>query len=304
MDHLFSMKVFCQIVDSGSMAQAARVLGLAPATVTGALAGLESRLSARLLDRTTRRIAVTEAGRLWYKHSKRIIEQSQEAEDAVRSLASDPRGDLRLTLPLGVALTFVYPHLHEFTERFPKIGLDLQVNDRPVDLVANGFDLALRAGYPVDSDFSARRLITYRRLTCASPDYLAIHGSPRHPSELEQHQCLVYRHEPQPSHWQYRVDGETLAIPVKSAFSSNESHALIAWAKAGMGITRQPEWLVERELRGGDLIRVLEEYDGIDASRQPGIYAIFPKARNHPKKVEAFVTFFSQKIGYACSAVV
>ena len=299
MDQLFSMQVFCQIVDSGSMAQAARVLGLAPATVTGALARVEKRLGARLLDRTTRRIAVTEAGRLWYKHAKRIIEQSHEAEDAVRSLASEPRGELRITLPLGVALTFVYPHLHEFTTRFPRISLDLQVSDRVVDLVANGFDLALRAGRPGDSAFSARCLSTYRRVTCASPGYLASHGAPRHPTELARHQCLIYRHEPHSSSWQYQVDGTTMAIPVDGAFSSNESHALIAWAKAGKGITRQPDWLVEQDLLSGGLIRLLEEYDEIGASEQPGIYAVFPKPRNHPRKVEAFVKFFSQKIASA-----
>lgn len=296
MDQLISMRVFCQIVDSGSLAQAARVLGLAPATVTGALAGLEKRLNARLLDRTTRRIAITEAGRVWYQHAKRIVEQSQEAEEAVRSLTSDLRGELRLTLPLGVALTFVYPYLHEFHERFPKIGLDLQVNDRPVDLVANGFDLALRAGHPGDCGFAARRLATYRRLTCASPSYLRSFGVPQHPAELQQHQCLIYRHEPQASSWQYFVNGETIAMPVRGAFSSNESHALIAWAKAGMGITRQPDWLVDRALRSGELVRVFEAYDGIPAPSLPGIYAFFPKPRHHPKKVEAFVKFFAGKM--------
>lgn len=139
------------------IAQAARVLGLAPATVTGVLARMEKKLGVRLLDRTTRRINVTEAGRLWYEHANRIIEQSIAAEDAVRSLAAEPRGALRVTLPLGVAMTFVYPHLHEFSMQFPKIDLDLQVSDRIVDLVGNRFDLALRAGHAKDSDGMACR---------------------------------------------------------------------------------------------------------------------------------------------------
>jgi LysR family transcriptional regulator, transcriptional activator for dmlA len=296
MDQFFNMQVFCQIVDSGSMAQAARVLGLAPATVTGALARMEKKLGVRLLDRTTRRINVTEAGRLWYEHAKRIIEQSMEAEDAVRSLAAEPRGSLRVTLPLGVAMTFVYPHLHEFSARYPRIHLDLQVSDRIVDLVGNRFDLALRAGHPRDSDLASRNLLPYRRVTCASPKYLASHGVPLHPTDLLQHQCLLYRHEPHALHWEYRVDGVTMQIPVRGTLAANESHALLAWARSGMGITLQPEWLVEDDLRSGRLIRLLDDYAMSKPAELPAIHAVFPKARNHPKKVEAFVQFFAGKM--------
>jgi len=296
MDQLSDMRVFCQIVDSGSMAQAGRVLGLAPATVTGALARVEKRLGARLLERTTRRISVTEAGRLWYGYAKRIVEQSNEAEDAVRSLSAEPRGHLRVTLPLGVAMMFVYPHLHEFTSRYPKIALDLQVSDRVVDLVANGFDLALRAGHPKNSDLVVRRLRTYRRLTCASPAYLAAHGTPKCPADLSGHHCLLYRHEPQSSYWNYRVDGATVPIPVNCRFSSNESHALLAWARSGMGITLQPEWLVEEDVRSGRLVSLLDDYGLRNTDELPAIYAVFSKPRNQPKKVEAFVKFFGGKI--------
>lgn len=296
MDHLSDMRVFCQIVDSGSLAQASRVLGLSPATVTTALARVEKRLGARLLERTTRRISVTEAGRLWYGYAKRIVEQSGEAEDAVRSLSADPRGHLRVALPLGVAMTFVYPHLQEFSARYPKIALDLQVSDRIVDLVANGFDLALRAGHPGDSDFVVKRLLHYRRITCASPAYLMEHGTPKSPSDLGSHHCLLYRHDPQPTSWHFRVDGATVAIPVNGRFSSNESHALLAWARSGMGITLQPEWLVEEDLRTGRLIPVLGEC-GIESKPElPAIYAVLLKPKNQPKKVEAFVQFFGEKI--------
>jgi len=296
MDQLFNMQVFCQIVDSGSMAQAARVLGLSPATVTGVLARIEKRLGVRLLDRTTRRINVTEAGRLWYEHANRLIEQSMEAEDAVRSLAMEPRGALRVTLPLGVAMTFVYPHLHEFSLQFPKIDLDLQVSDRIVDLVGNRFDLAFRAGHAEDSDLMIRRLLSYRRITCASAKYLALHGAPEHPCDLQQHQCLLYRHDPHSLHWQYRIDGVMAEVPVKGAYASNESHALLAWARSGLGITIQPEWLVDDDVRNGRLIPLLDDYAVNMPSELPAIYAVFPKARNRPKKVEAFVQFFAGKM--------
>ncbi|KRB64162.1 LysR substrate-binding domain-containing protein [Noviherbaspirillum sp. Root189] len=234
MDQLFNMQVFSQIVDSGSLAQAARVLGLAPATVTGVLARTEKKLGVRLLDRTTRRISVTEAGRLWYEHANRITEQAMEAEDAVRSLAAEPRGTLRVTLPLGVAMTFVYPHLQEFSTQYPKIHLDLQVSDRIVDLVGNRFDLAFRAGQAKDSDLMIRRLLYYRRITCASPRYLALYGAPQHPSDLLQHQCLLYRHEPHPLQWEYRFNGDAIKVAVKGTYASNESHVLLAWARSVM----------------------------------------------------------------------
>lgn len=303
MDQLSDMRVFCQIVDCGSLAQASRVLGLAPATVTGALARVEKRLGVRLLERTTRKLSVTEAGRLWYGYARQIVEQSDEAEDAVRSLSAEPRGHLRVALPLGVAMRFIYPYLSEFSEHYPAVTLDLQVSDRIVDLVANGFDLALRAGHPGDSDFVVKPLLRYRRLACASPAYLAQHGTPRKPSDLGSHHCLLYRHEPQSSSWSFRVDGATVAVPVNCSFSSNESHALLTWARSGMGITLQPDWLVDDDLRSGRLIAVLDKY-GIRNSRElPAIYAVLLKSRNQPKKVEAFVRFFGEKIQATANAI-
>jgi len=296
MDQLLNMQVFCQIVDSGSMAQAARVLGLAPATVTMLLARTETKLGARLLDRTTRRINVTEAGRLWYEYAKRIVEQAVEAEEAIRSLAAEPRGSLRIALPLGVAMTFIYPHLHEFSIRFPKIDLDLQVNDQLVDLVGNRFDLAFRAGHAKNSDLVVRRLMPYRRITCASPRYIAQYGAPQHPDDLPQHQCLLYRHEPHASHWNYQINGIVRKVSVGGMYASNESHALLAWARTGLGITIQPEWLVTDDLGNGRLVRLLEEYAINIPSELPAIYVVFPKARRRPAKVDVFVQFFTAKM--------
>jgi DNA-binding transcriptional LysR family regulator len=141
-----------------------------------------------------------------------------------------------------------------------------------------------------------RRLLPYRRITCASPEYLASYGAPQHPSDLLQHQCLLYRHEPHPLHWEYRLNGVTMKAAVKGTHASNESHALLAWARSGLGITMQPEWLVDDDLRNGRLIRLLDEYAMSMTSESPAIYAVFPKARNRPKKVEAFVQFFAAKM--------
>ncbi len=296
MDQLFSMQVFCQIIDSGSMALAARTLGVAPATVTGILARVEKKLGVRLLDRTTRRISMTEAGRIWYEHAKRILEESAEAETAVRNLAVEPRGVLRVTLPLGVAMTFVYPNMHAFALSYPHIELDLQINDRVIDLIENRLDLALRVGYLKDSDLVARPLLKYQRVVCASPQYLSEHGVPEHPSDLSQHHCLLYGHDQQPVYWNFEVDGIVKTIPVQGKLRSNESNALLTWARCGHGLTRQPAWLVTQDLHQGSLLSVLDHFTLKDQRQLPGIYAVMPKARSYPAKVKAFLDFFSQKI--------
>lgn len=200
MDQLFSMKVYCQIVDSGSLAGAARALGVSPATVTQALAGLEKRLDTRLLNRTTRRIALTEAGRTYYQCTQPILAASAHADEAVRRSVEEPAGPLRITLPLGVAQVFLYPHLDSFSRSFPRIELDLQINDEIVDLVEHNFDLGIRVGQLSDSKLVARPLLRYRRLTCASPAYLEGHGLPRQPQDLARHNCLLYRHGLAPVH--------------------------------------------------------------------------------------------------------
>ncbi|AZP14454.1 LysR family transcriptional regulator [Undibacterium parvum] len=290
------MGVFCQIIDSGSMASAARTLGIAPATVTGVLAASEKRLGVRLLDRTTRRLNPTEAGQIWYTYAKRILEESAVAEDAVRGLSSEPRGLLRLSLPLGVATTFVYPHLQEFSRQFPLIELDLQVSDRTVDLLEHGFDMALRVGRLKDSDLVARPLLQYQRALYASPAYLAAYGRPEHPDELVAHRCLLYQHDRQPVYWEFCVGDKTQKILVKGNLHSNETNALLTWARAGLGVTRQPTWLLRQDLKSGQLVSVLDDYIVKRPSELPGIYAILPKATRYPVKVEAFIAFFKQKI--------
>lgn len=290
------MQVFCQIVDSGSMAGAARALGLSAASVTMTLAKTEKRLNARLLDRTTRRINLTEAGHIWYGHARRILDESSEAENAVRNLAAEPRGLLRVTLPLGVAMRFVYPHANEFITRYPLIGLDLQVNDRVIDIIENRFDLALRVGHLQESELIARPLLLYRRQICASPAYLQEHGIPRDPTELARHQCLLYQHDQRPVSWSFWVNGAIHNVEVKGKLRSNESHALLTWARNGLGLTRQPTWLIDNDLQSGALVTVLDEFIINQPAALPGIYAVLPKSRIYPAKVEAFLAFMREKM--------
>ncbi len=296
MDQLFAMKVFCQIIDSNGMANAARALGLGPATVTQTIAALEKGLDARLLNRTTRRIAITEAGRVYYDYAKRILDETLAAEEAVRKSTAEPSGLLRISLPLGVAQTFIYPQLAAFSGRYPRIQLDLQINDNIVDLVENNFDLGLRVGYLDDAQWVAKPLLRYRRLTCASSAYLERCGKPQHPNDLARHNCLLYRHAAVAVRWEYLIDGEIKRIVVNGTFASNESNALLSWARNGQGITRQPDWLVAEDIRTGALTTILDDFAVRAEPALPGIFVLLPRRRFQAAKVTAFIDFFAEKI--------
>lgn len=296
MDLFFSMKVFCQIVDCGSLASAARSLGLNPATVTQALAALEKRLDTRLLNRTTRRIAITEAGATYYSYARHIINESIKAEEAVRRAMDELAGPLRITLPLGAAQVFIYPHLGAFARCYPHIELDLQVNDNVVDLVEHNLDLGVRVGQLADTVSVARPLLRYRRLTCASPIYLQQHGRPQHPGELGRHACLQYRNGLGAVYWDFAVNGTIESFRIAGALASNESNALLSWARAGQGITRQPDWLVADDLKNGSLVTLLDEYVVADMARLPGIYAVLPRREHQSAKVSAFIEFFAARM--------
>ena len=295
-DHLFAMKVFCQVVDSDGMASAGRALGLGPATVTQTVAALEKRLDARLLNRTTRRISITEAGRIYYGYAKRIIEEAAAADDAVRKSADEPSGLLRISLPLGVAQTFIYPQLPAFSARYPQIQLDLQIDDGIVDLVENNFDLGLRVGYLADAQWVAKPLLRYRRLTCASPAYLERYGRPQHPDDLAAHNCLLYRHAIAAVRWEYLIGGEIVRVAVNGTLCSNESNALLNWARNGQGITRQPDWLVNEDIKAGRLLTVLDDFVVRAEASLPGIYVVLPRRQYQAAKVNAFIEFFAEKI--------
>ncbi|GGY24701.1 LysR family transcriptional regulator [Paludibacterium paludis] len=280
------MKVFCQVVDSGSMANAARVLALAPASVTGTVARLERHLGVSLLRRSTRTLGVTEAGEAWYRHARQILRQTAEAEETAKKHAREPHGRLRVTASAGVARSFLYPWLPDFCRQYPLIGVDLHISDRLVDLRAQGMDLALRTGPVTGADYVALPLARYPHLTCASPAYLAMHGTPAHPDELERHACLTYQTR---AEWRYQAGEETLDYTVTGHLVSNDANALLAWAEGGLGIVRQPAWAVAAALKEGRLTPLLEAYTVRRTSQLTILHAVLPEQGFRPRKVEAFL---------------
>jgi DNA-binding transcriptional LysR family regulator len=296
MDLLDSMRLFCQVIDAGGFAKAAKALGLSPTAVTQGVSRLEHHYNARLLERTTRKVSVTEAGVILYDRAKNLLDSAQAVEDAVRAINSEPHGKIRLTLPLGLATTYLYPSLAEFASLYPRISLDIQVNDAVVDLVAGNYDIGLRVGVLSDAQVVAYPLMHYRRLTCASPAYIERNGIPSHPDDLTHHACLVYRHDPFPITWEYKVHGKIKSYSVQGPYSGNESYGLIAMAVQGLGICRQPDWLLNEEIRRGLLVPVLEDFSITLPQQAPGVYALLPQKRYRTAKVDAFLKFIKDRM--------
>lgn len=276
---------FVRVAELGSFVRAAEALGLSKAAVSKQVSALERRLGTRLLHRTTRRLSLTEAGELYLQHAQAAFAEARAAEDAVAGQQRTPQGRLRVTAPMSFGLLHVAPYVASFLERWPQVSVDLQLDDRQLDPVQEGFDLALRLGRLASSSLVARTLAHSRVLLCASPAYLDRAGRPARPDELGAHDCLHFSLAYTGRTWVFERDGETLRVALGARFDVNSSLALKAAAIAGAGIARIPEFAVAEELHDGRLERVLPDWamPGLD------LHAVMPERRFVPAKVRAFV---------------
>jgi DNA-binding transcriptional LysR family regulator len=289
MDRLASMQVFVQVVDSGSFAAAAKRLGASPATVTHHVQGLEDHLGVQLLNRTTRRLNLTEVGRTFYEHSNRILAQVEEAERCASDLQTTPRGLLRIDTNEALA-RMLAPLIAEFGATHPDMSFEVLATDHMIDLIETGFDLAVRAGPLPDSTLIAGRLGIGRLIACAAPAYLERHGTPRRPEELAGHNCLINTARESPWHLN-GVDG-VIAVEVYSNLRSNSWAALRGAALAGQGITLLPIVLIVEDVRAGRLIRLLPDYGVGEAV----IQAVYPASRHLSVKVRSFLDFLVKRL--------
>jgi len=290
---LTDIAVFVAVVDRGSFTAAAHSLALSKAAVSKYVSRLEERLGARLLQRTTRRLTLTEAGAALYDGSARALEQISSVEDAVMGLSGVPRGKLRVTAPLYFGSTFLVPTVERFLVRYPDIQLELDLNNRIVDLVAERYDVGIRISTLASSSLVARRLARSGIVTVASPAYLDARGTPRIPQDLREHNCLGYSLELTPGEWQFRnSDGENFGVRVNGNLVCNSDEILKQAAVDSLGIARFPELFVTDELESGKLLRILTDYD-----LSPGaLYAVFPTRVNLAPKVRVFVDFLDESI--------
>ncbi len=283
MDRLAELDIFARVVDAGSFSAAARELGCSPSAVSKRIAALESRLQARLLQRTTRKLALTAIGEEYYRRACAILADVEQAEAALSAMQGAARGRLRVTAPTAFGQFQLVPLVKDFMARHPEVELELDLSDAMADLIRDGYDMAVRIARLEDSSFVARQIATDRRVVCASPAYLDRHGIPATPAELASHQCLTYSRRGDLAAW---FDGD--AGPALSGrFSSGNSIALRDAALAGLGITRLATFLIGPDLRSGRLVPLLQGYE------RPGIpiRVVYPHRRYLSPKVRAFMDY-------------
>jgi DNA-binding transcriptional LysR family regulator len=293
MDTLTAMKVYCSVVENDSLAGAARTLNISPSVVSKQLSALEDRLGVRLLNRTTRRVSVTEVGTAYYDRCKRIIADVDEAEIAVSRTHSEPRGLLRITAPSTFAHRHVTPHLPKFIDRYPEVEVQVQVNDRIVDLVDDGIDLAIRIAQLKDSSLIARRLAPNHRSIVATPEYLKTWGIPERPEDLPQHALITWPAGNPINDWHFVVDGQEQMIRTKGTISMNNGDSILSTVLAGGGLAMMNSFMTGEYVQDGRLLPVLEDYVREDVP----IYAVYPSSRHLSPKVRAFVDFLVEIYG-------
>ena len=307
MDDLNDVAVFAQVVSSGSFTAAADKLALSKSVVSKYVTRLEDRLGARLLNRTTRRLSLTEVGRAFYERSRRGLLEIEEAEAEVSRLQGTPRGELRISSPMSFGILHIAPRLPEFqatlrrkllscplaTARYPELAVDMALDDRKVDLVDDGVDLAIRIGDLPDSSLVARRLGPCRHLVCGTPEYFARHGVPQTPADLARHAALVFRYHDSPAEWRFvDRDGGYHRVSLEHRLRMNNSLALREAVLQGAGIMLTPTFVVGTDIRASRLKAVLTDYVAMEVS----IYAVYPQRKHLSPKIRAFVDFMTEQI--------
>lgn len=277
----------------GSLSAAARALDITPPAATMRLASMEKRIGARLLNRSTRKISLTPEGEIYLQHASRLIDELRELDEIVSGNGHAPRGLLRVNAPLGFGRTVIAPLVSTFTARHPDVEVQLEVTDRPIDLIEKGFDLAVRFGELPDNRINARRIMSNRRFLCASPAYLEKHGMPKKLEDLTRHRCIVHRQNDDAyGVWRFLIDGRTEIVKVHGALSSNDGDIVQGWALDGQGIVIRSEWDVIRHLESGRLRRLLPEFTLPSAD----LYAYYPSKKNLPARVRTFINFLVEQL--------
>lgn len=288
-------RAFARVVEEGTFTGAAKSLGSSKSFVSKQVSRLEDRLGVRLLNRTTRQVTLTDAGEQFYERVARILLEVDDAEAQVSAAQATPRGTLRVSLPMSFGLRYLSPLVAEFARQNPLVQLDLDYSDRKVDVVAEGFDVAIRIGNLADSSLIARRLAQTCGHAVASPDYLAQHGRPEHPSDLARHECLLYRNVSASfvHTWTFEAPGdERVSVRVQGRMLSNSGETCRDAAVAGLGVALLPDFLCREELASGELVTVLDAWEMPIGS----IWALFPHNRHVSASVRSFVDFIAEHL--------
>ncbi len=255
---------------------------------------LESQLGARLLNRTTRRLSLTEAGQVFYARARKGLQDIQEAQQEVSRLQEEPRGTLRINAPMSFGILHIPPALPGFIERYPEISVDVNYDDRKVDVVKEGFDVSVRISDLPDSSLVAKRVAPCKHAVVAAPSYLERHGMPKSPEDLSDHNLISYRYQESAHAWHFQhKDGQTQSVTVSGRVTMNNSLAIRSALLEGLGITRTPTFVVGADIQQGRLVRLLPDFNTLEVS----IFVVHPHRNYLSPKVRAFNEFFSERIG-------
>jgi DNA-binding transcriptional LysR family regulator len=293
MDRLNGMNIFVEVARRGGFTPAARHLGLSRAQVSKAVSALERHLGARLLNRTTRQVSLTATGRVYLERCEVILEEIVELEDIAASHSAEPAGRLRLSAPTSFGILHLRRAITAYLEKYPAVQISLSLTDRFVDVVAEGFDLAIRIAELEDSSLVARRIAPSRLVFCAAPDYLEKHGEPQVPQDLAIHHCLVYSNELKPDLWRLRGPAGVESVRVNGPVCADNGDVLRSAALSGLGIALLPTFIVGADLRDGSLRQLLADYCPPPIS----INAVFPSRRFLSARVRSFVDFLAAYYG-------
>ena len=296
MDRFLAITAFVKVVETGSFARAAQRVGTSVSSVSRHVSELESHLAARLLNRTTRRLSLTESGRVFHEHCVQLLADLEEAEESASAATIKPRGTLRLTASITFGARHLAPAIAEFITRYPEMRFDVELSDRAVDLVDEGFDVAVRIGAIGSQSLVGRKIGATRLVCCAAPSYLARHGEPATPEDLAGRACLTYEYSSLRYVWPFRDrDGRERNVRIAGPVHANNGRFLEALSVEGAGIVYEPDFIVGPDVRAGKLVAILRGFQPLPAS----IYVVYPSRRHLSAKVRAFTDFLAARFAVA-----
>jgi DNA-binding transcriptional LysR family regulator len=295
-DRIASMNAFVKVVDYKGFSAAAERLGLSPTMVSNHIRNLEETLGARLLNRTTRKIGLTDVGRMYYERCQQILSEIDDADRIASADASAPRGVVRLNVSSAIA-PFLADPITDFVGRFPECSVVLTMTDRMVDMVEEGFDLAVRYVTVRDTSLIVRKLSTFRFTVCGAPSYLERHGTPKQLSDLAEHNCLIYSHSPWGHEWPFRGPKGTQMVPVRGNLETNSPQALKTAALAGLGLVYAPDFMSAQDVADGHIVPVLTEF----TLAEHDINAYYPHRRLLSAKVRSLIDVLAACFAAKCS---
>lgn len=291
MDRLSEMEAFISVVDRGGFTDAADKLGVSKSAVSKHVAALEARLGVRLLNRTTRRVSPTEIGLTYYDRARGVLNDAQAADEIVTAMQSSPRGNLNVSVPVSFGVRFMSPAVAAFLRHYPDVSVNMNLDDRFVDVVAEGYDVAIRIGQLVDSSLMARRLASTTAVVLASPEYLKAHGTPERIEDLSEHRLLHYSIQATSNYWRLTTKtGEERQIRIGGALAANNGDVLLSGAVEGIGIAMLPDFFLTDELETGRLVRLFPDFPQTEF----GIHVVYPPGLYVQPKTRAFIDFLAE----------